>query len=792
MLEPRRGPLAGLQRLLRLTVVFLLPIGGLLILSGAIVMHLVDPLLLQWTQRDLGDRARLVARVMQQPIESALALGDPASLSLRLDQLTEEASLLAAAICDSRGRLVAHSQTYPRDTGCNPPAGGPEGAWMLQRMPIDLVLPSGVEQVGLLILNNPTPVWRRGEETQRYLLWLFAALGISLALVTLALAHWSWRRWMEAVRKVLRSGALPHTMGQTLPEVQPLVPDLQRLITSVHQDRRILKETTIEWRPETLKLLLREHLFGDEIMVVSNREPYIHQRREDGSIKVQRPASGLVTAVEPVMRACSGVWVAHGSGSADAEVVDARSRIRVPPDAASADHAPGTYTLRRVWLSEEEERGYYFGLANEGLWPLCHIAHVRPVFREADWRQYQAVNERFADAVVAEARSDAPVILVQDYHFALLPALLRERLPKATIITFWHIPWPNPESFGICPWAREILQGMLGSTILGFHTPYHCENFLQTVDRFVESRITREDATVLYQGHRTQVRDYPISIHWEGAPTDAAALKASAEQAVRQRHGLPKGHRLAIGVDRLDYTKGIVERLLAVERLLDKEPEWVGRFSLIQIAAPTRSSLPEYVRLEVQVRQEAARINGKFAQRVPGSAPPIILLVEQHEVDSVREHHRACEVAMVTSLHDGMNLVAKEYVAARDMDDGVLILSRFAGAAAQLREALLVNPYHVEQTADALARALVMHPVEQLERMRVMRREVSSFNIYRWAGAMLLDAADARQRVRVQDRIDEVTTEAIAARLLNAWRRKPVPSPHDEAPPAQARRANRA
>jgi len=630
-----------------------------------------------------------------------------------------------------------------------------------------------MDKLHLVIVHNRNYAWRRGELTQRYIVWIFSALGACLAALLLLTAHWSWRSWVKGVQRILLNDGAAQGKERTSPEIEPLIPDLRRLLRSVNEDRRILKDTTIEWRPETLKLLLREHMFGDEVMVVSNREPYIHERQKDGSIKVLRPASGLVTAVEPVMRACSGTWIAHGSGSADAQVVDAKSRIQVPPPGSGDNSVQGTYTLRRVWLSKEEEQGYYMGFANEGLWPLCHIAHVRPVFRDEDWKQYVAVNTRFADAVVAEARSDNPVILVQDYHFALLPKLLRERLPRATILTFWHIPWPNVEAFSICPWGKEILEGLLGSSIIGFHTPYHCQNFLESVDRFMESRISREDSSVVFQGHRTKIRDYPISIHWTPPTADASALKAAARQAVRQRHGLSREHKVGIGVDRLDYTKGIVERMLAVERMLDLQPEWQGRFTFVQVAAPTRSTLESYQRLEASVRQEARRINDKFEELLPGVPPPIILLIEHHDADAVHEYYQGADIAMVTSLHDGMNLVAKEFIAARDEADGVLILSRFAGAAGELHEALIVNPYHIGQTGAALIKALGMSLAEQQERMRALRKRLSDFNIYRWAGRMLLDAADERQRIRVQDRIVQVSNGATHGRFHVPWRRQP-------------------
>jgi trehalose 6-phosphate synthase len=329
--------------------------------------------------------------------------------------------------------------------------------------------------------------------------------------------------------------------------------------------------------------------------------------------------------------------------------------------------------------------------------------------------------------------------------------MIRERLPRATVLTFWHIPWPNPESFGICPWRNEILEGLLGSTILGFHTAYHCKNFIETVDRFLETRIERETSTISYRGELTMVQDYPISIHWPDALVPAAASPfTDLRQTMRKRLGIGDEQRLALGVDRLDYTKGIIERFEAVERLLEKAPAWVGRFVLIQIAAPSRSLLPDYQAFEQKVRESAERINKRFET---ANYQPIRLLIEQHSSASVIEHYRACDVCMVTSLHDGMNLVAKEFVAAREDDAGVLILSQFAGAAGELREALVVNPYDLEETAAALQIALTMPLAEQHERMRSLRSQVHDFNIYRWAGRMLLDAAALRQRARVHERI---------------------------------------
>jgi trehalose 6-phosphate synthase len=445
------------------------------------------------------------------------------------------------------------------------------------------------------------------------------------------------------------------------------------------------------------------------------------------------------------MRACSGVWVAHGAGSADRDVVDAKSRVKVPPGEES-------YSIRRLWLTPEEEQGYYYGFSNEGLWPLCHLAHTRPVFRSDDWNHYRAVNQRFADAVAEEVENEDPIILVQDYHFALLPAMLREKLPRATVLTFWHIPWPSAERFGICPWREELLAGMLGSSIVGFHTQSHCNNFIEAVDRFLEARIDREQNAVIHRGHRTLVRPYPISIDWPNQHAASQPSVAECRKRVFEELGLPATARLGVGVDRLDYTKGIEERLLAVERLLEREPSWRGVFTFVQLAAPSRTLIPEYRKLNEDVERVAARVNEKWGD---GAYRPIVLLRAHHEPDAVFRFYRAADLCYVSSLHDGMNLVAKEFVAARDDEQGALVLSHFTGASRELTEALIVNPYDLDEAAEALGAALRMPKDEQRDRIRAMRRFLAEFNVYRWAGRMLVDAARFRQRERLSGRLGQ-------------------------------------
>jgi trehalose 6-phosphate synthase len=520
----------------------------------------------------------------------------------------------------------------------------------------------------------------------------------------------------------------------------PLVSDLRAIAAEMAVEQAT---SSGKWTPERLHRTLTESLEGESVVIVANREPYIHQRDLSGAIRVVHPASGLVTALEPVMRACSGVWVAHGSGSADRDVVDRRDRVLVPPGEES-------YAIRRVWLNGDQERGYYYGFANEGLWPLCHLVYTRPVFRAEDWQQYEAVNRMFAAAVCDEVEGQDPIVLVQDYHFALVPRLIRERLPRATVISFWHIPWPSPDRLGVCPWHREILEGLLGSSVVGFHTQQDCNAFLGAVERFLESRIDRERMSVVVGGRESLVRAYPISIDWPNQWATSAPPVAECRRAVREELGLAPDALLGIGVDRLDYTKGIEDRLLAVERVLERFPKLCGRFTFAQIAAPSRTLIGEYRGLNERVDALAARINHRFAS---GAWKPIALLRSHHEPPAVFRYMRAADVCYVSSLADGMNLVAKEFVAARDDESGVLVLSRFTGAARELTEALLVNPYDLEEASAALATALAMSPSEQRERMHAMRAHVREFNVYRWAGRMLADAARLRNRDRLSTRL---------------------------------------
>ena len=737
---------------IRLQLRFLVPLVLTLVAAAYLALPLMDRLTLRWFSRDLSQRGALVANTLAESITEALRDPKGGRIAAVFSRAAQDERLVALGLCTTDDKLLRRSVGFPASLTCA------QARSIAEMADPQLRIEGGSVHVGvypvrgettdrvadLVLLQDLSFIERRSQDTQRYLIVLIAGLGVTIALITVVVAQLSWRGWVSGARALLRGEGLIKPLVAPHPELEPLAADLRARLRDLEDEYRRAQGPDADWNPARLRTLLRTQLRGDEVIVVSNREPYIHEKDAAGNVTVKRPASGLVTAVEPVMRACSGTWIAHGSGSADRDVVDTQDRVHVPP-------GRDDYTLRRVWLTEAEEQGYYFGFANEGLWPLCHVAHVRPVFRESDWQAYREVNQRFADAVAAEARSEDPVVLVQDYHFALLPAMLRKLLPRATILTFWHIPWPNPESFGICPWRRAILEGMLGSTILGFHTRFHCKNFIETVDRYLEARIEHEHSTISYQNDTTLVEAYPISIEWPAESVVAGwASPEQCREAVFRRLGMAKTDRLAVGVDRFDYTKGILERLHAVERMLEKHPEWIGHFKFVQVAAPSRSSLEEYAAFQTRIHGVTARINERFGR---GDYLPVHLLAKHHETDEVIELYRAANVCLVTSLHDGMNLVAKEFVAARDDLRGVLVLSRFAGAAREMAEALIVNPYHVEETADALYRALRMPEEEQRERMASLRMTVREFNVFRWAGRMLTDAGRWRLRERIEARV---------------------------------------
>ena len=693
---------------------------------------------------ELDRRASLVSEGLKEVLEPALG---PRVSKPQIDRLIKKFSKpdLGLAVYDRVASLIAATPDVTKQLE-NPP---PEATWALT---------SGAVQTGFRKVGGISryvyadPILRDDKaagalvifldasdlETAEWELWRFNAirfivLAVALALIALLVVRMSltqplakMARWTKAVRRghAIEPPELPDEslFGPIAREVTVLAKNLQRARAAAEEEAalRLIGQTL--WTEERLKQFAKMRLGERPLVVVSNREPVSHVWKE-GQIQVVTPASGLVTAMDPVMRACGGVWVAQASGDADRETADARGRLRVPPD-------DPRFTLKRIWLTPEEEAGYYYGFSNEGLWPLCHIVHNRPLFRPEDWAQYRAVNEKFAAAVLEEiAGTESPMVLIQDYHFALLPSLIKRERPDARTAIFWHIPWPNFEAFSICPWQDELLLGMLGADLIGFHTQYYCNNFLDTVERAIEARIDWERFSVTRGQHVTSVKPFPISV----APGFVDNPPTTSRQALLESLETT-AEFIGVGVERLDYTKGLPERFRALGRFFERFPEYRERLVFLQLAAPSRSTIPRYQALEAEVDAAVQEVNGAYQTK---RWKPILYLKRHHEHRDIWPFYRHADFCMVTSLHDGMNLVAKEFISVRDDEDGALILSQFTGASSELRDAILVNPYDMDGMAEAIRNAVAMSPDERRARMARMRQAVREHNIYRWAGLLL-------------------------------------------------------
>jgi trehalose-6-phosphate synthase len=721
---------------------------------------------------DLSRRAVILGEGLQEGVEPLLDRAGDKDLQRLVERFAEREHLKGVAVYDASGGTLAITpgiasifQSWPDVVKDAAGKDKEEDAFIRQtrvdKMGNDVAAALHIHAVplhennelagALAVFHDTSYIDVQVAHTLRDSLVNAAVQTILITGLALVLVRWTFMRplrrtahWLRTLRTGGPNGAkappeLPQgeIFDQLHQEVTHLARDLNTARATAEEEARLRDTGASQWTGERLRVSLQNKLHETPLFVVSNREPYMHVLDEkDGSIDVIVPASGLVTALEPVLLACNGTWVANGSGSGDRAVVDADDRLRVPPDYPS-------YTLRRVWMTDEEDRGFYEGFSNEGLWPLCHIAHTRPVFRPEDWIQYQRINRRFADVVLQEMEgTKSPILLAQDYHFALLPRMVKEARPDARVAIFWHIPWPNSEMFGICPWQRELVDGLLGADLIGFHIQTHCNNFLETVDHAVEALTEWDRFAVNRNGHVTRVRPYPISVAFpESVPTDEETRSAGAERAaICDELGI-EASLFGVGVDRVDYTKGILERFRAIERFLEQYPSYQRRFALLQIGAPSRTDIVRYKNFLDEVTEEAERINAKFQS---GRWKPIVLLKRHHSHEEIARYYRAASVCLVTSLHDGMNLVAKEFVASREDEQGVLILSTFAGAARELTDALLVNPYDIAQLSEAIHLALEMPETEQAKRMQWMRRAVKEYNIYRWAANLLSDLTEIR------------------------------------------------
>ena len=720
-------------------------------------------------RNDLSRRAEILGESLQESVEPLLEPPREKDLQHFIERFGQREHLKGVAVYNSAGVALAITAGLPAafkvwptaaTRAAQEDAGVGEFLNAEQTAPITedsngpihiyaLPLHRNSEIVGTQALFHDTSyIDRQVSGTLRDSLLTAFVQTVLITGLALILVQWTFTvpltrtaKWLRAQRTGQPIAPSALSKGEILDEIHHevthLARDLSTARAAAEEEARLRDSNASLWTAERLHVSLRNKLQEKPLFVVSNREPYMHVFSEkDKSISVIVPASGVVTALEPVLRACNGTWIANGSGSADREAVDAHDRLRVPPDRPS-------YTLRRVWLSDEEDKGYYEGFSNEGLWPLCHIVHTRPVFRPEDWLQYQKINRRFADAVLQEMEgAESPILLAQDYHFALLPRMVKEARPDARVAIFWHIPWPNPEAFGICPWQRELVDGLLGADLIGFQIQSHCNNFLETVDRAVEALTEWDRFAVNRQGHVTRVRPYPISVAFpENSHGVDQSPSPGAERAALCAEMSIEASLLGVGVDRVDYTKGILERFRGLERFFELNPAYLQRFTFVQIGAPSRTDIERYKNFLAKVSGEAERVNSRFQT---SRWKPLVFLRKHHSHEEIARFFRAASFCMVTSLHDGMNLVSKEFVASREDERGTLILSTFTGAARELSDALLVNPYDVSQLADSIHRALEMSEEEQSARMQHMRHNVREHNIYRWAAHLLSDLTEIR------------------------------------------------
>ncbi len=712
-------------------------------------------------EKDMERRAAVLAESLQESVKPLVLSKSLTKLGRLVERFGNRERLKGVAIYDVQGNVLALTpglapripQPLPLAINSAADSAPADSLLTIDGKKMYLYSLPFLEDdtiVGTLVLiNDASFISIRLNEIWRYNLLRSLTLSVLIAVITLLVIRWSITgpiaqiaMWMRELRT--EKGCIDQPVVISRGDVlAPLISEATHLAKSLAMARaradeagRLRLKGEALWTEQMLKEHMRAELGGKRLFLVSNREPYMHIK-EGTEIKCIVPAGGLVTALDPVMRACDGIWVAHGSGESDREIVDANDKLRVPPDQPA-------YTLKRVWLSKEEEDGYYYGFSNEGMWPLCHITHTRPVFRLDDWLHYQRVNDKFAEAVLKEiAEEESPLVLIQDYHLALLPLLIKKRRPDARVALFWHIPWPNPEAYGICPWQQEILMGMLGADIIGFHIQFHCNNFLDTVDRFLESKIDWEQFSVERGGQITFVKPFPISVDFESPVLHGAKGSQGKEPTKEQllkEIGVQTQY-LGVGVDRIDYTKGIIERFRAIERFLEKYPEFIGKFTFVELGAPSRTHIKRYHDLVSEVVETADRINWRF--QIKGWKP-IVFLKAHHSHEKIVPFYKAADICLVTSLHDGMNLVAKEFVASRDDENGVLILSQFAGASRELTDAIIINPYDIEGMADAIRLSLAMDSHEKTERMSRMRDEVREHNIYRWAGNLITALARLR------------------------------------------------
>lgn len=739
-----------MKRLLLFLLPLLIVIAGALTIFGIFQVRFEEEKLLD----DLKRKAKTVAESIELSVQQVLESGNMRNAQRLVERFQARERLQGCVIYDKDGQILAVTERFSDWKDKKKPyikelLTGKEARGSIEKFKqytvYSYILPVPNDEkntIGLVeiiydtsfVFTQLTGLWRRLSATLIVLVILIIAMVLLIQKHIFISPVQRLTEWFRHFQKGEIDGQHPiketGELGKLASEVEQVALGLRIARKAASEEAQTRLQKAELWTEEKLRDLVKAKLGENALFVVSNREPYLHILDEvSGKAKCVRPASGVVTAIDPVMRACGGMWIAHGSANADRKFVNSRNKLEVPP-------GDGRYILKRVWLSKEEENGYYYGFANEGLWPLCHITHTRPVFRESDWKVYKEVNRKFAENIIEELPAKNPLILIQDYHFTLLPKILKEKRPDATVALFWHIPWPNPEVFSICPYQEEILEGMLGCDLLGFHVQFHCNNFLDTANRLLECRVDAEKFSIARLNKETLVRTFPISVDpniWSTLTDHESEIAGK----LQKEHSL-ENKIIALSVDRIDYTKGIVERFMAIDRFFEKYPQFRKKVVFIQLAAPSRTHIKRYHDLIGEIDELAEKINWKYQD---DEWLPIIYLKKHFSPEEIRPLYRLAHICVVSSLHDGMNLVAKEYIASKDDFEGALILSRFTGAARELKDAIQINPYSTEQFADSISYAVEMPSDEKKARMKKMRSVVEENNIYKWAGSIISELA---------------------------------------------------
>ncbi|MFA5271506.1 MAG: trehalose-6-phosphate synthase [Candidatus Omnitrophota bacterium] len=700
---------------------------------------------------DLKRKARAVAESMDVAVKQVLLTSDLRTANYLVEKFEVRERLQGCIIYNKEGQIIAitkrfvdwkdKDKPYIQDVLTNKIARG-ELETFKDYTVYSYILPITDDEgqvLGLVeVVNDTSYVFNRIADLWKRISVTLIALVVAILFISIflhrqifvlpieRLTEWfsSFQRGdVDSNHPIKEKGEL----GKLASEVEQLALSLRVARRTVSDEATVRLHKTETWTEAKLRDLIHAKLGDNAFFVVSNREPYMHALDEStGVIKCIRPASGVVTAINPILTACGGTWIAHGGGNADKQFVNSKNKLGVPPE-------NNQYILKRVWLSKEEEQGYYYGFSNEGLWPLCHNTHTRPIFKETDWQIYKEVNQKFAENVLEELPKKNPFVFIQDYHFTLLPKMIKDKRPDAIIALFWHIPWPTPESFSVCPYQQEILSGMLGCDLIGFHVQNHCNNFLDTANRLLESRVDTEKFSVVRFDKETFIRAFPISIDYPQTKN----VKTDQEEINKLKKEFKLENKIvALGVDRIDYTKGIAEKMLAIDRFLEKYPQYKNNFVFVQIGAPSRTHIKRYHDLIAEIDELVDKINWKHRE---GEWRPIVYLKRHFAPEEIIPYYSLADICIVSSLHDGMNLVAKEYIASKNNLSGVLILSSFTGAARELTDAVQINPYSIEEFANSLKSAIEMPIEEKKRRMENMRNIVAENNVYRWAGSIITE-----------------------------------------------------